>query len=104
MDEGAAIGINGREQEDKRICRVKEEFANGDCAQYIKMDAVKKYFKDSCAGKKHCPLEIYSNGAVNSNYFTEDAAGKCLGPRGQFFIQYACEIPEAEQEQRFNTV
>jgi len=103
MDDGKAVGINGRDVEDKRICRVTEAFGNVECSNEIKLDAVAKYFKESCEGKKHCTFDLLHE-TYNPKFFMADPTGKCLTPRTQFFVQHTCEIPEAEQEQRFNTL
>ena len=55
-DEGAAdtmpaVGINGKDTEDKTICRVKKENKNVDCVKTINMDEVKNFFDTKCKDK-----------------------------------------------------
>ena len=107
-----AIGINQAGLADLTPCRVdatdEDVFQNKKCSSTIDTGKIQADFDSKCKGKDHCKLQIYDFDTKDK--FTKDYFPKakenadCYKSTSQFFMQYTCEQPSAEQEKTYDEV
>lgn len=95
------VGVTPSSSQKKDACLVDQKlYDNQHCSSMLDSKQIDSFFQEKCFGKEDCALDFNSESA----FWKAGADTKCHNENNFIFVQYTCEMTDAQKFAKYETI